>query len=969
VTPERWQELKKVLAAALERAPEQRSVYLDQACGDEDLRREVESLIAAHEQGDASILEHVTVARAPLEKGSKLGPYTILARIGAGGMGEVYRAHDPKLKRDVAIKVLPAAFVRDPERLARFQREARMLASLNHPNIAAIYGVEDSGKMHALVMELAGGPTLADRIRQGPIPIDEAIPIARQIADALEYAHEHGIIHRDLKPANVKVATDDTVKVLDFGSAKALETNLSASELADSPTISQLATEVGMLLGTPAYMSPEQAKGKAVDRRVDIWAFGCVLYEMLTGQMAFRGDTVTDTLAAVLKTEPDWSQLPAATPVRVRVPLRRCLQKDPKQRLRDIGDARISLDEVLSGAPEPAVTGAAKVSTPLWRRAIPWALFGATGVALAAFSWLYETQLRTASPAQTLWLQIPLPAKPPLHRSGLFAVSPDGRKLAFVATSTDGIPRIWIRSMDSLEIRPLMGTESVSTELFWSPDSRFVGFDAGQNLEKIDISGGPPETVCAVDAAPVGGSWNKDGVIIFGRFGKSLMRVSAAGGVATPLTVLNTAHGDVAHTEPWFLPDGRHFLYLRDTGPSGFVSVGSLDAKPEEQDSRRLAETGFSAVYVPSANASSGQLLFLRRGALMEQAFDARDMKLSGEPVPIVDGPIEAFLDAGLFSISATGTLVYWSRGNVENEPTWFDAQGKALGKVGEPGAYRGVSLSWDGTKAFLSRQNPGETSSLWLLDVARGTTTRSDVNLAADDQPPLWAADGRNVIFGVEDQPGQMVDIYEKPVSGAATATLLVQSNEWKTPSSWSADGRFLLYTVFEGNSKSHLWVLPLAAHQKPFPFHRTEFNEHDGHFSPDGHWVAYVSDESGRSEVYVRPFSPDPSGEGVSDTGDKFLISDGGGYSPAWRQDGRELYYLDFDTRLMAVSVTTYPAFHADAPRFLFQPPVRSSGRFGRAAWAPSPDGKRFLFLVPEAQRETPFTVVLNWQSLVKK
>jgi Tol biopolymer transport system component len=305
----------------------------------------------------------------------------------------------------------------------------------------------------------------------------------------------------------------------------------------------------------------------------------------------------------------------------------------------------------------------------------------------------------------------------------------------------------------------------------------------------------------------------------------------------------------------------------------------------------------------------------------------------------------------------------------VETEPTWFDAQGKALGKVGEPGAYSGVSLSWDGTKAFLSKQNPGEASSLWLLDVARGTSTRSDVNLATDDRPPLWAADGRNIIFGVEDQPGQMVDIYEKPLSGAAAATLLTQSNEWKTPSSWSADGRFLLYAVMEGGSKNHLWVLPLAARQKPFPFHRTEFNEHDGHFSPDGHWVAYVSDESGRSEVYVRPFSPDSSGEGVSDTGDKFLISDGGGHSPAWRQDGRVLYYLDFDTRLMAVSVTTHPAFHADAPRFLFQTPVRSSGGFDRTAWAPSPDGKRFLFLVPEAQRETPFTVVLNWQSLLKK
>jgi Tol biopolymer transport system component len=334
-----------------------------------------------------------------------------------------------------------------------------------------------------------------------------------------------------------------------------------------------------------------------------------------------------------------------------------------------------------------------------------------------------------------------------------------------------------------------------------------------------------------------------------------------------------------------------------------------------------------------------------------------------------VDGPIGAFLDAGLFSISATGTLVYWSRGDVQNEPTWFDAQGKPLGKLGEPGAYRGLSLSWDGTKAFLARQNPGETSSLWLLDVSRGTSMRSEVNLASDDRPPLWAADGRSIVFEVENQPGQMNDIYEKPLGGTAAATLLMRSNEWKTPSSWSADGRFLLYTVFEGDSKNHLWVLPLGGAAKPFPLHRTEFNEYDAHFSPDGHWVAYVSDESGRSEIYVRPFLPDASGEGVSDTGDKFLISNGGGYSPAWRRDGIELYYVDRDTRLMAVSVTTNPAFQAGVPRFLFQSPTPTSGRFGRIAWAPSPDGKRFLFLVPEALGEPPFTVVLNWESLLKK
>jgi eukaryotic-like serine/threonine-protein kinase len=967
VTPERWQEIKEVLAAALEKAPQERASYLDQRLSDPALRREVESLILAHEQGNSSFMEPPIIPRATgeaLSSGSRLGAYEIVNRVGAGGMGIVYSARDTQLGRTVAIKVLPETFLNDPQRLARFQREARVLASLNHPNIAAIYGAEQSGNARALVMEFVPGQTLADRIRQGRIPVEEALRIAKQICEALEYAHEHGVVHRDLKPANVKVTSDDAVKVLDFGLAKAIQGEMTEGELTNSPTISEMATQGGMLLGTAAYMSPEQAKGKAADRRADIWAFGCVLYEMLAGKMVFAGESLADTLAAVIRAEPDWSLLPAETPQAIRLLLGRCLQKEARQRLQAIGDARIAIDEVLSGASETAI---AKVPTPVWRRVFPWALFAATAVALAVVAWIYETQRSTTAPAQAVRLQIPLPVKPPLRLSGLFALSPDGQKLAFAATSTDGIPRVWIRNMGSLDVRPLNGTESVSTDLFWSPDSRFIAFDAGKSLEKVNISGGPPETICSVDAAPVGGSWNKDGVIIFGRFGKSIMKVAASGGDATPITVLDIAHGDVAHTEPSFLPDGRHFLYLRDRGTTGFTSVGSLDAKPEEQDTQLIAESDFAAVYAPSPAPQSGHLLFLRRGVVMAQVFDARDMKLLGEPTPIVDGPIEAFLDSGLFSISTTGTLVYWSRGSVENQPTWFDAQGKALGKVGEPGAYLGVSLSRDGTKAFLSRANPSEGASLWLLDVARGTTTRSDVSLALDAQPPVWAADAHSVIFGL-DQPGQMNDIYLRPLTGAP-ATLLMQSNEWKSPSSWSADGQFLLYTDFEGDSKNHVWVLPLAAGRKPFPFHRTEFNEHDGQFSPDSHWVAYVSDESGRSEVYVRPFSPDSTAEALSGSEEEFPISNGGGSNPQWRQDGKELYYLDFDGKLMAVGVTSRPGFHADAPRFLFQTPVRPSTGVGFITWAAAPDGKRFLFLVPAAQGEAPFTVVLNWQASMNK
>ena len=427
-----------------------------------------------------------------LNVGTRVGPYEIVALVGSGGMGEVYRARDAKLGRDVALKVLPEAFARDAERMARFQREAKVLASLNHPNIATIHGLEDSGATHALVMELVEGPTLADRIRTGPIPIDEALRIAKQICEALEYAHERGIVHRDLKPANVKVTNDDAVKVLDFGLAKALEADASSIDIANSPTVSRMATQAGVLLGTAAYMSPEQAKGKAVDRRADIWAFGCVLYEILTGQMAFRGESVTDTLAAVIKEEPDWSQLPAATPVRVRVLLQRCLQKDPKQRLRDIGDARISLDEVLAGAPEPAPAGATRIPAPLWRRALPWVVAAILAAALA----FVHFREKPSAPADLVRFEIPVPEKVALAASGAFALSPDGRQLAFFAAGPDGVQRIWIRALDSLEARPLPDSESPQTPpFFWSSDSRYIAFDAGGKLKKIDISGGPAQTL------------------------------------------------------------------------------------------------------------------------------------------------------------------------------------------------------------------------------------------------------------------------------------------------------------------------------------------------------------------------------------------------------------------------------------------------------------------------------------------
>jgi len=529
---------------------------------------------------------------AMLSAGAKIGSYEITAEIGKGGMGEVYRARDAKLGRDVAIKVLPASFARDAERMARFEREAKVLASLNHPNIAIIHGLEDSNGAHALVMELVEGPTLADRIATGSIPVDEALRIARQMADALEYAHERGIVHRDLKPANIKVSRDDAVKILDFGLAKAVEGDASSMDMANSPTLTHMATQAGVLLGTAAYVSPEHAKAKPVDRRADIWAFGCVLYEILTGKMAFDGETATDTLAAVLTRDPDWSQLPSNTPARVRVLLQRCLQKDPKQRLRDIGEARITLDEILAGGPEPSSStpAAAPVSAPLWRHTLPWGLAAAFAIAFASLAFIYFGE-KPAAPAEPVRFDIPMPAKTSFVFASGFKISPNGRELAFAATTADGTNSVWIRDLGSSEAHPLAGTESgANLPFFWTADSKYVVFQQSDMLKKIEISSGVVHTLSDVSPAAIGGSSNRDGIIIFGQGDSVLMRIAANGGSPSPLTALDSSQGEFQHVMPSFLPDGRHFLYLRvssDPANSG-IYVGSLDASPAKQDSTRL---------------------------------------------------------------------------------------------------------------------------------------------------------------------------------------------------------------------------------------------------------------------------------------------------------------------------------------------------------------------------------------------
>jgi len=931
---------------------------------------------------------HSSKLRGPMaiQSGTHLGPYEILSAIGAGGMGEVYRARDPKLGRDVAIKVLPEAFARDADRMARFQREAKVLASLSHPNIATIYGLEDSGATHALVMELVEGPTLADRIKAGPIPIDEAIRIARQIADALEYAHERGIIHRDLKPANVKVTNDDTVKVLDFGLAKALEGDPSSIDISTSPTISRMATQAGVLLGTAAYMAPEQAKAKTMDRRADIWAFGCVLYEMLTGRQAFTGETVTDTLASIIKEEPDWSSLPAATPMRVRVLLQRCLQKDPRLRLRDIGDARISLDEVIAGAPDPTVTGRAAISAPLWPRALPWALLGVTAIALAAISWLYLAVTNAhAPPAPVQRLELMAPEQTPAWAQStagsVASLSPDGALLVFFEPAAGGTIQLWARRMDSLDAHPVKGTEGAEFGFpFWSPDGRFVAFGtADGKLKKIDTEGGPAQVLCDAGAAVLGGFWTPDGKIVFsgiiGGDDPNLFEVPASGGTATPLGITRTS-GREGNISPVLLPDRQHFIFVRAkrlSGGKGEIHLASLNDMARQQSTSKLL-TRFSwndvappaVAFAPSSdNPNVGYLLFTgwdgnNPGTLLAQAFDLRKLVLTGEPLPFAEG-----VSFGGFSASS-GILAY--RGNVAGgrfQLTWFDRQGKVLGTAGEPGFVSEPALSPDGKRvAVLRTEQPRPArGNLWLVDSSQGTITRFTFGNSGLDSFPIWTPDGGRILF--TSTSGGPFDLYQKPASGAGDETLLLKSSESKYPSSVSRDGRFLLYSANDLKTKYDLWILPLKGDEKPFPFLRTEFNELDGHFSPDGHWVAYSSDESGRYEVYVRRFTPQPAADG-SDTGGKWQLSYGGAHWPRWSADGKDVYYLTPDSKVMVVDVSTSPIFQVGTPKLVFQAPrqpQRTSGDY-------TVDGKRFLLLAPTEQTaQAPFTVVLNWQTALKK
>ena len=889
-----------------------------------------------------------------LSSGTRLGNYQVVALIGAGGMGEVYRARDTRLNRDVALKVLPEVFARDTQRMARFEREAKVLAALNHPNIAAIYGLEESGPIRALVMELVEGPTLGERIRGGAIPLDEALPIARQVADAVEYAHENNVIHRDLKPANIKVKADGMVKVLDFGLAKALSDEPTEADMSNSPTLSMAATMQGVILGTAAYMAPEQAKGKKVDRRADVWAFGVVLYEMLAGKPLFTGETIPETLASVMKEAPALEKIPSDTPPAIRNLLRRCLEKNVKRRLQNAGEARIIIEDVLSGAGGASQEGlpATAAPSPIRRLAVPGLMaWGAVlTLALAALSFVH---FRETPPQQaSVRFEVTPPEKSTVS---VFKLSPDGRYLAMLVPE-GGRNRLWLRPLDSLQAELLTGTDG-ATYPFWSPDSAFIGFFAQDKLKKIAIAGGPAQTLCDAPGGR-GGTWNRDGVILFAGLTSGIYRVPAAGGVPSSVTQLRASGAGNLQRFPEFLPDGRRFFFQQSATEAEATGlyIGSLEGMPP----LRILPDASNAVNVPvAAPGRTGHLLFKRENTLMAQPFDPVRLQTTGEMFPVAEQVgIGANVSYGAFSVSDGGVLAYWSGGLGDRELVWLDRTGKRLGVIGKPGAIGQAALSPDEQSVAL-RVGTDAASDVWLQELARGVMSRFTFGPGSGSQP-VWSPDGTRIAFRHRPGGGGAADsIYVKPASGAGKEELLKSGGLNSDVLGWSRDGKFIVYGDFAGTTNNDLWLLPLEGDHKPVPYLQTAFNDMRGQFSPDGRWMAYVSNESGHNEVYLQP---------IPASGAKRQISTAGGDDPRWRRDGKELFYIAADRQLMAVPVNIGGAapgsFEIGLAQALFE--IEAGG--GARPYQPAADGKRFLVNVAaggDAAVATPITVITNWQA----
>jgi Tol biopolymer transport system component len=874
-----------------------------------------------------------------LSPGARLGVYEVTAPIGEGGMGEVYRATDTKLKRQVAIKILPASLATDSDRLARFQREAEVLASLNHPNIAGIYGLEESSGLTALVMELVEGDDLSVHIARGPIALADAVPMAKQIAEALEAAHEQGIIHRDLKPANIKVRADGTVKVLDFGLAKAMDpAGASSADPMHSPTLTARATQMGMILGTAAYMAPEQARGKVVDKRADIWAFGAVLFEMLTGQRAFPGDDLSLTLAAVMMQDPAWTALPPTTPSGVRQLLRRCLVKDPRQRMRDMGDVRLALE----GAFE---TGAAETTTsaPVRQRhnALVWASTAIAGISLAvaAFAlWNRPAVVQQASARLT----IPLP--PNAEITSYPAITRDGRTVAYVARQGTEDSQLYLRDLNAFEVRAVTGSNSAK-QPFFSPDGKWVAFFAQGQLQKAEVAGGAPIRV--VEAAyAFGGTWTEDNTIIYAAsLSSGLLEIPAGGGVPKSISKPDGAANGYAHVFPQALPaerSGRRLLFTV-WGQNKGSAVLSLDSGQWEMV---LPATTFASAMFDSSAGTSGRLLVVDEAAgIRVAAFDPAHPARTSADATVLDN---VFYDIesegrGWLAVSNNGTAVYAPGSPAMASLAWVDREGKIESLSREQNVYREVSISPDGAKAVVRLG-----LNLWIHDLQRGTrsplTSGNDSNVL-----PVWSRDSQRILFA--SNRGGDWDMYSQPADGSRVAEALLKRPSDQFPYAVSSDGT-LLYTEIGPKTGRDLWTL--TPDGKASPFRVTPFNEWAAQFSPGPgvpRWVAYASDESGRSEIYVQSY-PEAT--------HRVPVSTGGGIRPMWSPDGKEIFFMTGDA---LVAVATQPNGTFGAPRRLYD----RSGFFINDrfhTYSVSPDGKRFLMIQRDpGSVPRQLNVILNW------
>jgi len=943
---ERWRRIEEFFHHAADLAPIQRAEYLSRACaGDDELRRQVESLLARDNSKENVVEAAVAQAvdqlpadsraesQAPLAVGTRLGPYEILAPIGKGGMGEVYKARDPRMDRDVAIKVSAEQFSE------RFSREVRAVAALNHPNICTLYDVGTN----YLVMELIEGPTLADRIKEGPVPIEEALEIARQIADALDAAHEKNVVHRDLKPSNVKIKPDGTVKVLDFGLAKIGDTL--PDHVDDSPTLTMRRTLEGAILGTAAYMSPEQARGKPVDKRADIWAFGVVLYEMLTGRRLFQGETTTDVLAAVVNNEPDWVRVPP----KVQRLLRRCLERDPQKRLRHLGDAM----ELIERAPTHRIA-------VLSRRKWPWVGAGfAVMLVAAALGWILKP-----APEQQPMLQLEISPPDGVKFEATitpFALSPDGRRLVFVATDKSGRSMLWLRLIDSSSATALAGTENAAVP-FWSPDSRWVGFSANGKLQKLDVvAGGQPQIICDIEGR-AGGTWNRDGVVVFDQGTKPLQRVSADGGAPTP--ILQLATQETTQQAPYFLPDGRHLVYF-SVGQKGVkIMLASLGGEMN----RMLIEGAAAVTYAPNPRGG-GSLLYNARGQLLARPFDLAKLEFSGQPAVIADG----VGSARWWYPSANGLLAFRHNYGSQFQLAWFGRDGRTLGMLGDPGELSAPRISPD-QKTIAFQRTSQQNTDVWTLDLTRNTSARFTFEPGLDGWP-IWSYDGSGIIYasrtGMTSGPYSVV---ERPVNGADSERVVARPGGYNlAPTAVSRDGRWVV--VMEASAVHSVVTLRSREDARKVVRIQEHDTENDGSISPDGRWLLYSSTPAGRREVLVQSM-PKEAG-GLATAVGKWQISTAGGSQPAWRADGKEIFYVAPDRVMMAVPVEFgEDFFRPGAPKPLFQTHLEFDPALSMALYQwvrqydVTADGQRFLLNQHVADStDAPITVVVNWPKLLTK